>query len=580
MAYLTLYRKYRSQTFADLVGQKHIIKVLSNAIVNDRLSHAYIFSGPRGTGKTSTARILAKSLNCREGKSTTPCNKCDLCKAITSGTAMDIIEIDAASNRGIDEMRQIRDRVNYTPVEGKYKIYIIDEVHMLTEAAFNALLKTLEEPPQNTLFILATTDPQKIPITIISRCQRLDFTKISVNEIKAHILNLAEQENVKLEDKAALLIAKNADGGLRDAISLLDQVISFTGEDIKADDVIDIIGTSSAEILLNMTELVADNSLNELLNVVGNLINDGMNIPQIIKDLIEFYRSLLFVKLGSTDSIQYSDEIVKGLNDLAAKLSLDNIKSLINVLAKAENDMKWHTNPRLMMEIAFIDMTVLLHQVPEPKTIVEAPEVNRVKAQIKNSNISNPSTNVVISQSKPVVSHSSSSNVSGKAAFSAMRNKLETDPKEVSKPEVVVEKSAFEKKMDRKVEKLNTPKEKADVTLSLPLVKHNWNSILAKLKSSKPRLAAFLSEASPIMVDGADVIFQFSDGYKFHKEQVSEKGNLVVINTIMQEFMGDGCKAVFKLKSEVKDSIPEKQDEKPVSSSEETIVSLFEGTVL
>ena len=252
--YVPLYRKWRSQDFDEIVGQGFIVQTLKNAIRSGRVSHAYLFSGPRGTGKTSTARIFAKALNCVKGPTDNPCGVCDQCVKIRDGHAVDTIEIDAASNRGIDEIRDLREKVRYTPVEGRYKVYIIDEVHMLTSEAFNALLKTLEEPPKHAVFMLATTEPQKVPVTIASRCQRLDFRRLSAEEVSGQIKKIAKAEKIDIADDAVAIIARNCEGAMRDAISLFDQLISFAGKTIKRDDVVALLGTAGTDLMFEFAD--------------------------------------------------------------------------------------------------------------------------------------------------------------------------------------------------------------------------------------------------------------------------------------------------------------------------------------
>ncbi len=298
MTYVPLYRKWRSQNFDELVGQGFIVQTLKNAIKSGRISHAYLFSGVRGTGKTSTARIFAKALNCAKGPTDSPCGTCDQCIKIRDGHAVDTIEIDAASNRGIDEIRDLREKVRYTPVEGRYKVYIIDEVHMLTSEAFNALLKTLEEPPKHVVFILATTEPQKVPLTIASRCQRLDFRRLSNTEVSDHIRKIAKMEGIAIDDEAIQLIARNSEGAMRDAISLFDQLISFAGKSIKHDDVIQMLGTASADLIFEFGDALGKEDVGALMALIGKLTSEGRSIPQVTREVLTHLRNLMLVLFG------------------------------------------------------------------------------------------------------------------------------------------------------------------------------------------------------------------------------------------------------------------------------------------
>ncbi|MFH1387566.1 MAG: DNA polymerase III subunit gamma/tau [bacterium] len=356
MNYISLYRKWRSQNFDEIVGQTVIVQTLKNAIKNNRLAHAYLFSGPRGTGKTSTARILAKSLNCKDGPTEKACDKCDNCNKIRTGQSVDVIEIDAASNRGIDEIRELRERVRYAPLEGRYKVYIIDEVHMLTPEAFNALLKTLEEPPSHTIFVLATTENQKVPMTIASRCQRLDFARISLTGIKEQLKKIAVDEGYEVEEKAFDLIGRSAEGAMRDAISLLDQLISFSGKKIKYDDVVMLLGTADEELLFAFGDAVSSGQTDKVLDLIRKGVEEGRSIPQVTRDLVFHFRNLLHVKVGSGEALELTADQLKRLGSQAEQYSLEEIKETISALSRAELDMKWHPHGRLVLEVALIEL--------------------------------------------------------------------------------------------------------------------------------------------------------------------------------------------------------------------------------
>jgi DNA polymerase III subunit gamma/tau len=356
MSYVSLYRKYRSQNFDEIIGQPVIVQTLKNAIENNRLAHAYLFSGPRGTGKTSTARILAKALNCQEGPTVKPCGKCSNCEKIRNGHAADVIEIDAASNRGIDEIRELRERVRYAPLEGRYKVYIIDEVHMLTQEAFNALLKTLEEPPSHTIFVLATTESQKVPLTIASRCQRLEFGRLKLEEIKGQLAKIAGKEKFEIEDKALDLVARSAEGAMRDAISLLDQLVSFSGHKIAYDDVVTLLGTADEELLFGFGDAVASSDIKEVLELIRKGLEEGRSMQQVARDLVLHFRNLLHLKVGSGEALELTADYLKRLESQAQKFSFERIKEVIGALAKAELDMKWHPHARLVLEVAMMEL--------------------------------------------------------------------------------------------------------------------------------------------------------------------------------------------------------------------------------
>ena len=297
MSYTALYRKFRPSTFDQVKGQDHIVQTLKNQINANRIGHAYLFCGTRGTGKTSVAKIFAKAVNCEHPVDGSPCNECETCRGITNGSAMNVIEIDAASNNGVDNIRQIRDEIQYSPSSGKYTVYIIDEVHMLSIGAFNALLKTLEEPPAYVIFILATTEPHKIPITILSRCQRYDFKRISIDTIAARLSELMEKESIEVEDKAIRYVAKAADGSMRDALSLLDQCIAFyLGQKLTYDNVLDVLGAVDNEIFSRLTRSVIDSDVTTSLNILDEIIMQGREPGQFVNDFIWYLRNQMMTK--------------------------------------------------------------------------------------------------------------------------------------------------------------------------------------------------------------------------------------------------------------------------------------------
>ena len=304
MSYTALYRKFRPSTFDQVKGQDHIVQTLKNQINANRIGHAYLFCGTRGTGKTSVAKIFAKAVNCEHPVDGSPCNECETCRGITNGSAMNVIEIDAASNNGVDNIRQIRDEIQYSPSSGKYTVYIIDEVHMLSIGAFNALLKTLEEPPAYVIFILATTEPHKIPITILSRCQRYDFKRISIDTIAARLSELMEKESIEVEDKAIRYVAKAADGSMRDALSLLDQCIAFyLGQKLTYDNVLDVLGAVDNEIFSRLTRSVIDSDVTTSLNILDEIIMQGREPGQFVNDFIWYLRNLMLIKTSDDDEI-------------------------------------------------------------------------------------------------------------------------------------------------------------------------------------------------------------------------------------------------------------------------------------
>ena len=355
MSYHALYRAYRPQQFRDVVGQAHIVRTLQNALKHERLAHAYLFTGPRGTGKTSIAKIVAKTINCQQYPTDEPCNHCSNCISITKGANPDVFEIDAASNNGVDEIREIRDKVKFAPSTGRFKVYIIDEVHMLSTGAFNALLKTLEEPPPHVIFILATTEPHKIPATIISRCQRFDFKQISTREIQDHVMAILEEQEVTYEPQAAAQIAQLAEGGMRDALSLLDQVISYAGEVVTAEDVHAISGTVAYGWLLEIIEALFSKAYGTVINNLQSLYIEGKEPVRIIEGLMSLYRDILaFQKIGRQGSERLEDEPL--FKELTSKLNSTQVVDNLFALGRLQQELRFANQPELMLEVGLLGL--------------------------------------------------------------------------------------------------------------------------------------------------------------------------------------------------------------------------------
>lgn len=396
MSYVALYRTYRPKFFKDVFGQKVIVQTLQNALLNDKIGHAYIFSGPRGTGKTSVAKIVAKALNCLEAPAKEPCGKCDVCLGVERGDVPDIIEIDAASNNGVDEIRDLRDKVKYAPSIGKFKVYIIDEVHMLTTAAFNALLKTLEEPPKYVVFILATTEPHKVPATILSRCQRFDFKNIEMDQIEENLKQIINKENLKITPEALTAIARTAEGGMRDALSLLDQVVSFTNDEITEEDIYTVSGGLSRRYINELLKVIYLKQPQKALDLLNQIIKDGKDIARMVSDIILALRDVLLDKIRP-------DKKYPDLKDIKPNL----IYAYLDILNDLQQELKFTTSKRAYLELALIKMinhesiemvsledkiTHLESDIVKLKELVNKAQVSQeaVKTQVQNIPASRP----------------------------------------------------------------------------------------------------------------------------------------------------------------------------------------------
>ena len=439
MAYVALYRAYRPQNFSEVVGQEHIIKTLQNAIKLNKVAHAYLFCGPRGTGKTTLAKIMAKAMNCNEGPTPNPCCQCEICRGIAKGTISDVIEIDAASNNGADDIRALRETVKFLPSQGKYKVYIIDEVHMLSQAAFNALLKTLEEPPKHVIFILATTEPYKLPNTILSRCQRFDFQAISVNDILKRLKIVSAEENIKITDEALVQIASSAEGGMRDALSLFDQCISYSVNDvINIDDVLAVSGNVNYLKIIELLDACKSENETDAIIILNNIIKDGKEVPRIVNDTVLFLRDVLLYKNNAVveEKLMFKNE---SFIKLANNISRPIIYQWLDILNDSLNQMRFSTQKRAFLELAILKMNDI-------KLNSEADMVDRIESLEKTVNLlSNQLQNMPKNQNRgPNHNYGFTPNIPSASEIEAMRrqneaSKIEQKPQYQEVKEPIIE---------------------------------------------------------------------------------------------------------------------------------------------
>lgn len=417
LAYQALYREWRSQTFDDMVGQKMITQTLKNAIIQEKVSHAYLFTGPRGTGKTSAAKVFAKAINCKHSVNGEPCNQCEDCIGITEGRMNDVIEIDAASNNGVEEIREIRDKVKYAPTQVTYKVYIIDEVHMLSTGAFNALLKTLEEPPKHVVFILATTEPHKIPATIISRTQRFDFKRIGIEDIEEHLVKILESKNFAFEEAALKVISRSAEGGMRDALSILDQAISFSGDKLTVTDALEVTGSLTNEIMDAYLEHCVSSETEKALSVLNQLLAEGKESNRIVENLLLYCRDLLVYQKAPTVLEAQVGLITDSFKKLSELIETEELYRLINELNETQKEIRYSHQPTVYLEVLTVKLSTTKAvvktqapvEIPEIQTLLEKvmdleKEIHQLKTTGAVQNSNNQSANTTQSTKKPKAS--------------------------------------------------------------------------------------------------------------------------------------------------------------------------------
>ncbi len=521
--YLVLARKWRPQLFEEVIGQRHITQTLQNAISQKRVAHAFLFTGARGVGKTSSARILAKALNCEKGLGTNPCNECTNCQEVTRGTSMDVIEIDGASNRGIDEIRELRDNVRYTPAKSRYKIYIIDEVHMLTKEAFNALLKTLEEPPPHIIFIFATTEPHKIPATILSRCQRYDFKRIPFREVIGSLKRIVDEEAIQISQRGLLSIAQESEGSLRDAQSLLDQAIAYAGKNIRDEDIAEVLGLIDRKILSDMIEAIADRDAERCMEVIEHVYHFGYDLQHFSRELLQYLRNLILIKVSQHPEglMELPEEEFMLLKKQAEKFKFDQLNHLFTLLLKGEQETAQSTFPRTMLEVTLIRMATLSPILPIDEMIkkLEAMEGKRLTEGGKERKIS-PASGRGIHPEDP----------------ERDKEKGEESPKRAQPSEEKV----FEK--NKNLEDLK--EEEASRGVPLQLWEEAWKGLVEFTRARNPILGAFLALGNLVHLSGEEIEIGFEKD-SFHYDRMLEKENRSQLESICLEYFQKKAKVVI-----------------------------------
>ena len=539
MSYLPFARKWRPQDFDEVIGQEHITTTLKNAISMDRLHHAYLFAGPRGIGKTSTARIFSKALNCAKGPSPKPCNKCTSCQEIVNGSSLDVIEIDGASNNGVDEIRNLRETVKFSPLQGKYKIYIIDEVHMLTIPAFNALLKTLEEPPAHVKFIFATTEPHKLPATILSRCQRFDFRRIPLKDIIVKLKEVAKEEKLDIEEDVFLYIGKASDGSMRDAESILDQTSSLSKGKATLKDVVDSLGMIEQETLFRSADLIIERNTKEAIHLVGRVLDSGKDEKQFLTELLEHFRNIMIAKAGisSGELIDLPKEAIERINKQSQSFSQGDIFYILNTLSNSLRMIKQLLPARIVLELCMIKLTLrdsissieeLLSKLPEITPPQEKPEIQTPPPQIKTK----PEVQPPQENPQKIVPHD------GKSSIDMAR------------------------------------------------MNNAWPILIKAIAVKRMSISSYLSEGMPDSVRGDTVYIAFPKGLNFHREVLEEKQNLTSIESTLSQILDASVKLRFiptdKVLKEPNggNALPTKEELKKQEPIIDATLNIFGGKLL
>ncbi len=527
--YLSLYRKYRPRSFAEIVGQRHVTQTLSNAIKANRIAHAYLFCGPRGTGKTTTALVLAMALNCEKGPTAQPCRECEGCRRIVAGNALDVIEIDAASNRGIDDIRELRERVGLLPAVGRMKVYIIDEVHMLTGEAFNAFLKTLEEPPPHVVFVLATTEPQRVLPTILSRCQRFDFHRLGLSDLEGVIRDIAAKEKLKVDGKAVTMLAQAADGSVRDALTLFDQAIAYAEDEVTPEVVTEILGGIDFDLLADLADILIRGSMADAFSFVERVVSEGKDLRQMVGGLIGHYRDLLLLSVDrrGREAITLPEGSAERAVEQAKSLTTAEILRALDVLAETDRELRFTSQPRLLVELAMARIC------GGAETAAKEPAPRRERRA--------PTPAAPAPPAQPEVAE-----------------KPEVVEKPVPAPAAVA---------------------KASGETELAEIRPRWDEVIASLrKSRKTAEAAFLREAVPVALEDGVLLLEFSQ--LFHHDQMTEKRRQLTAEAVAGIF---GVEVVIKCRmasgAERESTEAETSGKKPRSKLDD-VLSIFPGSEL
>ena len=532
MSHQAIYRKYRPKTFDEVVGQEHVTETLKNQIMRNSTAHAYLFSGIRGTGKTSTAKIFARAVNCTNNTDGNPCNECDACLSILSERNMDVIEMDAASNNSVEDIRDLREKVKFLPSQSKFKVYIIDEVHMLSKGAFNALLKTLEEPPEHLLFILATTEPQKIPATILSRCQRFDLKRISVGDMMNAMKEICRDLGIEAEENALRMIANSSEGALRDALSILDRCLVYSVDKITYEDVITLLGTVNYNTIIRFTDIIIDRDIRDLLTVLDEILSQGKEIALFLEGLIEHLRNLLILKSvkDGQSFVNYGEDAIKLMKSQSMKVSVDDNIRYIEELSETLALCKRAVNSRILLETRLIKMLSTRTQPAVETVYIERPGVEvKQKEAAKSQGTQEYERAAKVENTRTVAAP--------EAVVSSGNETAEQSTGEPFEPQTVAM--------------------SGDDSEILSQVQENWGLILQTVKKQRISLNAIVKESQPWKVVNGQVILRFAEQYTFHLNRANAKASIELMEQVFKNIL----KKDLKVKFVIEDTKKKESDE-------------------
>ncbi len=545
-----LYRRWRSQTFSQIIGQDHVTHTLLNALRAGRIAHAYLFSGPRGTGKTTTARVLAKAVNCLDPQDGEPCNRCAICRSLNEGRSLDLIEIDAASNRGIDEIRDLRDKIAFSPSECRYKVYVVDEVHMLTNEAFNALLKTLEEPPPHAIFVLATTEPHRIPATVLSRCQRFDFRRVSLPNLKQKLRLICSQDGISIEPSALEAVARHAAGSFRDAESLLDQLVSYGLEEITLEDVRRVLGSAPEQIVSGIIRAAATGDTSMGLSLIAEALDSGVEPRQLTREVLDYLRALLLVKNGGASLLSETPETLSEMASLAQVITLPRLLRMVRLFNEAANHLKTGTHVQLPLELAVVEAS-LMGDAPTPSGR-ERKHGNRPRSAVEEKPAHSDAMPTGVEGGEPLV-------VNNEAGLAERTEQPGADR---------MDHGASVEAVASEVE-VRSPREASEAQgteVTLTWLQEHWGELLQAIRPHNRMVEALLKSCEPVSIKDGVVMLGFY--HSFHRDKVNEDQHRTTVEERLRELSGQPLRVRCRL---IEGNREQKQQQREASHREELL---------